>query len=300
MAHRPLFAKLADITGHFRPRLTRRHFARIGLPVALALCTSFNLDPRSHAQGFFETLFGSEDSGQAANRASAYRPSKRAHLVRNLRPPKRSRRSSHDRGSSSQNRRVVASSGRSATEIVSPGPAQTSRQLLCVRACDGYVFPIVDPGSVAAGESLCRRLCWRSKTKLFVSANGSEEIHTAVAARDGGSYSQFVARAQAGPAMSRSCSCRGATGLADEPLAVYSDLTLRPGDSVMTRQGVRVFRGASHFPFNQNDFLSLADAHGLTQQTRVALAALEGGTRRAGGGEHRLYKAEHPASASHK
>jgi hypothetical protein len=44
------------------------------------------------------------------------------------------------------------------------------------------------------------------------------------------------------------------------PVSIYSDRTLRRGDSVMTAQGLRVFRGSSHFPYRAADFVSLAEA----------------------------------------
>jgi hypothetical protein len=44
------------------------------------------------------------------------------------------------------------------------------------------------------------------------------------------------------------------------PVSIYNDRTLRRGDSVMTAQGLRVFRGSSHFPYRPSDFVSLTEA----------------------------------------
>jgi hypothetical protein len=44
------------------------------------------------------------------------------------------------------------------------------------------------------------------------------------------------------------------------PVTIYNDRTLQRGDSVVTAQGLRVFKGASHFPYRAADFVSLADA----------------------------------------
>jgi hypothetical protein len=44
------------------------------------------------------------------------------------------------------------------------------------------------------------------------------------------------------------------------PVSIYNDRTLRRGDSVMTAQGLRVFKGASHFPYRAADFVALAEA----------------------------------------
>jgi hypothetical protein len=43
-------------------------------------------------------------------------------------------------------------------------------------------------------------------------------------------------------------------------VSIYTDRTLRRGDSVMTAQGLRVFKGASHFPYRAADFVALTDA----------------------------------------
>jgi hypothetical protein len=43
-------------------------------------------------------------------------------------------------------------------------------------------------------------------------------------------------------------------------VSIYRDHTLRRGDSVMTAQGLRVFKGSSHFPYRGSDFVSLAEA----------------------------------------
>jgi hypothetical protein len=50
---------------------------------------------------------------------------------------------------------------------------------------------------------------------------------------------------------------------------------LRKGDSVMTPQGLRVFRGADHFPFKPRDFAALSASRGLGSETRSLLAAIE-------------------------
>ncbi len=44
------------------------------------------------------------------------------------------------------------------------------------------------------------------------------------------------------------------------PVSIYKDRTLRRGDAVMTAQGLRVFKGASHFPYKPADFVALAEA----------------------------------------
>jgi hypothetical protein len=65
----------------------------------------------------------------------------------------------------------------------------------------------------------------------------------------------------------------------DQSEAILHDHTLRPGDSVMTAQGVRVFRGRSARPHKPSEFLSLADARDLSSTKRGALSAIEQATK---------------------
>jgi hypothetical protein len=44
------------------------------------------------------------------------------------------------------------------------------------------------------------------------------------------------------------------------PVSIYNDRTLQRGDSVMTAQGLRVFKGSSRFPYRASDFVPLAEA----------------------------------------
>jgi hypothetical protein len=273
-------AKLVAISGRSFLRTTLRLATTISLSVAVAFFALIEFDPRSSsAQGFFETLFGGNGYGYGPDRRASHwrerpwrhgrgwRQRDRFHLERHAH-----RRRLRDTGGEIAQRSDVDASS---------GPPPIARQLVCVRMCDAFYFPVVDPGDkayISTAESLCQSLCPNSKTRLYLIPSGSHQIEKAAAARGGALYSELAARAQAGQKKGRSCSCRA--GDADEPLAVYSDLTLQPGDSVMTKQGLRIFRGANHFPFNKNDFLSLARAPGFTRQMRVTLLAIEGASKR--------------------
>jgi hypothetical protein len=287
-----LFAKLAVVTSNSRVISAARLLARSSLLLTIVFCTLFDLAARSSAQGFLETLFGAGGYGGAADRESAYSPLRRWNSGYNLRRRDRHRHSRHTQALRQRGRENKLSVGRSVAESDSSGPMQMSRRLVCVRSCDAYSFPIVDPGDMRTAQTICNRLCPRSKTKLFVNANGSEQVGNAVPARGGASYAELVAHAPANRSKNHSCSCRGLTGDADEPLAVYSDLTLKPGDSVMTKGGLRVFRGANHFPFRADDFLSLVRARGLTRETRIALLAIEGEAKRSRGWKRHARKGQ--------
>jgi hypothetical protein len=115
----------------------------------------------------------------------------------------------------------------------------------CVRLCDGRYFPLPDLRSRAATK-LCSSFCPAAKTKVFTGPDidrasdddGSDytDLHTAYLYRD---------RLVAG------CTCNGkdAFGLARIP--ADADPTLRTGDVLATKDGLKVFdessRRASNF-----------------------------------------------------
>ncbi len=59
------------------------------------------------------------------------------------------------------------------------------------------------------------------------------------------------------------------------PASFYADPTLRPGDTVVTPEGVRILRQGSHYPFKETDFLSLAQAGDAPFAKRSALGEIE-------------------------
>jgi hypothetical protein len=59
------------------------------------------------------------------------------------------------------------------------------------------------------------------------------------------------------------------------PVTIYNDPTLHRGDSVMTAQGLRVFKGAAHFPYRASDFVSLAEASRFVAGDRKQLRDIQ-------------------------
>jgi hypothetical protein len=59
------------------------------------------------------------------------------------------------------------------------------------------------------------------------------------------------------------------------PVSIYTDRTLRRGDSVMTAQGLRVFRGSNHFPYRAADFVAFADASRFVVGDRKQLREIQ-------------------------
>lgn len=57
--------------------------------------------------------------------------------------------------------------------------------------------------------------------------------------------------------------------------ALYADRTLRPGDTVVTAEGLRILRAGSRFPFKAADFQSLAEAGRMLMSYKSALGEIE-------------------------
>lgn len=59
------------------------------------------------------------------------------------------------------------------------------------------------------------------------------------------------------------------------PVSIYEDRTLKRGDAVMTKTGVRVFVGGHGAPYTEADFAALPDAEGLPKQVQKALLVID-------------------------
>jgi hypothetical protein len=153
-----------------------------------------------------------------------------------------------------------------------------TRRAVCVRTCDGYSFPaasISRNADIPARQASCERLCPGAQATLFVMPGGSEKIEEAKAAKGGETLAHLLARLDQNDARARSCSCQTEASAAEATSAVMKDATLRPGDTVVTPQGVRVLKRGSHYPFKSSDFLSLAETRDAPLSTRSALYAIE-------------------------
>jgi hypothetical protein len=284
--------------------LRLRPYARVavtsGAAIALVLGALLAFDmPESLAEGgLFEELFGSPHRQRLveplyyAPREHGWRVSRRHHARRYAHHVQRARLA----------RRHVPVDGRQLA-AAHPAPAQSialGRRSVCVRTCDGYFFPVAalnHNSEIPSHQASCDTLCPEAETKLFVMPAGSENIDEATAARGGELYSQLVARIKASDAKPASCGCHSAAGNPIDSSAVLKDPTLRPGDTVVTAQGVRVFKGGA-YPFKSSDFMSLAETRDLPIEKRGALAAIDRVLRTPRGrftlaGDHRREQHEH-------
>ena len=152
----------------------------------------------------------------------------------------------------------------------------SGKHSVCVRLCDGYYFPvggISNDSDVASQESACNNMCPGAPARLYVLPSGSDKMEEALSVRERKPYTALPVAFRYADKTERTCSCHAATE--QSSVALLQDFTLRKGDGVMTPKGIKVFRGAQHWPYKRNDFLSLAETRDVTGLDRGALAAIE-------------------------
>ena len=74
----------------------------------------------------------------------------------------------------------------------------------------------------------------------------------------------------------KTCSCRAPKQSHLALVSLRRDFTLRKGDAVMTKKGIRVFKGAKRWPYRRRDFTSLRRGRRYVNRSdRVILKKLE-------------------------
>jgi hypothetical protein len=124
--------------------------------------------------------------------------------------------------------------------VISPGgdgaPAGTYRTV-CVRACDGFYFPIsysTVPGRFGTDAQTCQRLCPGAQVSLYTYHNPGEEIEQAVSV-DGAPYSALPNAFRYRKEVVAACSCRPPGETWAQALRNADDSsTLENGDIVVT------------------------------------------------------------------
>jgi hypothetical protein len=181
----------------------RRADILLGAVAAAALAANAGA---AHAQGLFDFLFGSHDRAPPPAEVSSYAEPAVA-------PPPR-------------------------PETLRESSAGGSRTVtFCVRLCDGENFPMEHFANATPVET-CRAMCPASKTKVFSGAT----IDSAVA-RDGARYADLDNAYLYRKHLVGHCTCNGRDAFGLAPFEMASDPTLRPGDIVVTPNGLMAYAG---------------------------------------------------------
>lgn len=120
----------------------------------------------------------------------------------------------------------------------SPAAFATGTRTVCVRRCDGYLFPV---GRLRARVDLpvhaaaCAAACPGASTDLFTLAPGKSELDQAVAL-DGGAYRRSASANLYRRTRVENCSCQP-PGTTASLMPLADDRTLRPGDVIGSEAG---------------------------------------------------------------
>ena len=167
-------------------------------------------------------------------------------------------------------RRVRARSGRTARIAV----AATGRRTVCVRMCDGYLFPL---GNLATRADMpvhaaaCAAACPGAPTNVYTLGAGETELDRAISPQG----LPYRASALANIYRQRrveNCSCQAAPGTAPLPLA--GDPTLRKGDVVATRDSADVVMRSRAGSVALVDFRQAAITHGQSRRIEAKVGAI--------------------------
>jgi len=146
---------------------------------------------------------------------------------------------------------------------------------ICVRLADGYFFPTGNSGNFAALQSACDVQCPNMETRLFLFEKGSDKIEDAKDARNGALYSAISSGFALAPLNKQAHGCHPLTQTASAVSGIFSDPTLKRGDLVVTKKGIRMFNGRNHFPYEEADFTALRKADGIPKERLAMLTAME-------------------------
>ncbi|KAB7784873.1 DUF2865 domain-containing protein [Methylorubrum populi] len=130
----------------------------------------------------------------------------------------------------------------------SPSPAAfaAGTRTVCVRRCDGYVFPL---GRLRSRTDLpihaaaCAAACPNAPTDLFTLAPGRSELDQAVGL-DGRAYRRTASANLFRRIRVENCSCQP-PDVAGPLMPLAADRTLRPGDVVGSEEGADLVAGLS-------------------------------------------------------
>lgn len=154
----------------------------------------------------------------------------------------------------------------SARRIAAVTASALGARTVCVRACDGYLFPLGQLDAkrdLPVHEAACAAACPNAPTALYTLVGGATELDQAVSLT-GQPYAKLPSANLFRTKRIAHCACQP-EGVAAIPLAIDRDLTLRAGDVVATPASAQVVVRARSGGFDVVDF---RQAKGLSRRAR--------------------------------
>lgn len=126
---------------------------------------------------------------------------------------------------------------------------------VCVRACDGYLFPLgrlASRADIPIHEAACAAACPNAATSLYTLGTRQSDLDRAVSL-DGQPYRALKVARLYRTKLVDQCSCQP-EGVAATRLPIERDLTARVGDVIATRSSARVVVSTRPGGFTMVDF----------------------------------------------
>lgn len=142
---------------------------------------------------------------------------------------------------------------------------------VCVRACDGYLFPLgrlASSADLPVHEAACAAACPNAATRVYTLGASETDLDRAVGL-DGQPYRNLTVANLYRTKRVDQCSCQP-DGVAATPLPIDRDLTLRAGDVVATVSSARVVTPRRTGGFTVVDF---REARSLSRRARREIDA---------------------------
>lgn len=159
--------------------------------------------------------------------------------------------------------------------------AAVGRRTVCVRTCDGYLFPLGtlhSRGDVPMHQTACNAACPGTETRLYTLAPGQrlENAGSARSVLDGTVYGRLKTAFLFRTRTVASCECQKPGAIASH-LPVLLDPTLRRGDIVVDRDGgAKAYAGGQHLPRNPRSFADYERSRALGRTAKAQVDRLMG------------------------
>ena len=245
-------------------RLGRSGFGSPSLAAVIFIIASMAIGSTAgRAAGLLELLFGNPAQVQQAAPVAASAATQNVEIAPKVRRKK------------SASLKLKTRHGVRVAKLGLAKPQAASSRAVCVRVSDGYFFPTGNSGNFAALQSACDVQCPNMETRLFLFETGSDKIEDAKDARNGALYSTISTSFAMPPLDKQAHGCHPLTQTASAVSGIFSDPTLKRGDLVVTKKGIRMFKGRNHFPYEEADFAALRNSDGIPKERLAMLTAME-------------------------
>ena len=201
------------------------------------------------------------------------------------RPPARRKLASELQPRPGLDERAPKQVGRGARVALAMPAGAAGRSTMCVRTCDGYLFPIGtlhSRGDLGTHQTACNAACPGTETRLYTLAPGQrlENPGNARSVLDGTVYARLKTAFLFRKTTVASCDCQK-PGVIASHLPILLDPTLRRGDVVVDGKGdAQAFAGTPRPPISPRSFSDYEGSRALSRTAKAQVDKVMGTTLR--------------------